>query len=147
MIDDAALYALSARYASAIDRRDADDLVSVFADRAELSGPPARNGERRVFRGRDELAEVVGTVATFRRTFHLVGTHRFWAAGDTTVHGEVYCTAHHLRVGEDGGTDLVMYLRYLDEYVEVPGGTWSIARRNIEADWSEVLPARRDSWT
>jgi ketosteroid isomerase-like protein len=147
MVDDSVLFDLSSGYARAIDRRDSARLIEVFSEDAELVAPPARPGEAaRTYRGHRELTTLTETVAGFQATYHMLGTRQFSSGPEAGVNGEVYCIAHHLRVKDDGATDFVMYLRYLDHYEEVSAGRWAIARREIALDWTESLPVRAGSW-
>ena len=53
--------------------------------------------------------------------------------------GEVYCTASHLRQGDGGATNTVMFIRYLDRYACIDG-SWAISVRRVVVDWTESHP-------
>lgn len=132
------LDALSRQYASAVDRRDRALFLGVFHPDAVLrifnpSEAPVPSAE---LTGHDELGGVTTRIARFDRTFHFVGAGRYDVEGDAAS-GEVYCTAHHLTSGDDA-TDLVMFIRYVDEYRRDGAGEWLIATRTLLADWTET---------
>lgn len=134
------LRALSDRYARAVDRRDRQALVDVFAPDGRLHvHRPGREGPASTLAGRGEIAGVVDRVSRFSATYHLVANATY-ELGEEVATGEVYCVAHHLARGPDGGTDLVMYIRYEDSYARA-GGRWRIAERHVLVEWTETRPA------
>ena len=139
--DRADLHALSVRYASAVDRRDVELFLSVFTPDAALlifdpsdSGQPT--GERR---GREQLAKVPELIKRYSSTYHLVGNATYEVRGDE-ARGEVYCMAHHLTRRDDGDSDYVMFIRYVDAYIRVADRAWLIAERRLLVDWTETRP-------
>ena len=136
-IDEAALRALSCEYAAAADRGDVERFLSVFTGDGALTvpGPPERT-----LRGPGELSVVPGLLARYDRTFHMVGQGTYRATGDGTAAGEVYSIAHHLELesaeAPDHGTDKVMYICYLDEYV-IESSLWRISHRTLDVRWTD----------
>jgi hypothetical protein len=138
-ISDPALAALSYRYASAVDHRDAPALLSVFHPGATLRAHPVGRNPM-LLSTHTELTKVIQAVEYWPRTFHMVGQalHNVEAG---RAQGEVHCVAHHFSSPEPGaGDDYVMYLRYLDVYARDSDGRWVITERDVVTDAVE----RRD---
>jgi hypothetical protein len=125
-------------YASGADRRDADAFWGVFdPDQGRLLG-------------RREVTDLAGAqgimdyLARYARSYHFIGNTRYDTDGEQ-ARGEVYCVAHHLSAGANGGEDYVMYIRYQDSYIRRPddqdGARWRIRERRIVVDWTETVPA------
>jgi hypothetical protein len=137
-----ALRELVDRYATAVDARDADAFVRLFAAGGALAVYEEEGGEAVVeYRGHDALRSVMDLLRRFTTTFHLMANHVCTVAGDAAS-GEVYCMAHHLIEDGDSTTDLVMYIRYRDAYARTDGG-WRFARRDVMRQWTEERPAAR----
>jgi SnoaL-like domain len=138
------LFELSRVYARAVDGRDATRFVGVFDPDATLRisavGDPAT--VVRTIRGHGELVRVPAALDRFERTFHLLGQAGYERDGDRAT-GEVYCVAHHLTVHDDRAEDMVMYIRYADEYRADRAGLWRIVDRLLQVDWTETRPADR----
>ncbi|OBH90232.1 nuclear transport factor 2 family protein [Mycobacterium sp. E2989] len=134
-VPHAELEALSRRYAAAVDRRDRDALLAVFTpDASMLVERPGR--EPGTLTGHDEIQRVIGIVARWARTAHLIAQGLYVIEGGSAV-GEIYCTANHFRVDEQDGRNHVMHIRYLDEYVIDAEGRWRIAHRRVVVDATE----------
>lgn len=144
MTDDRlAIQDLVARYAAAADRRDADELVSLFAADAELVRPPAllRKGEAAALKGREAIADsIVVALKPLHATYHLIGQQTVSITGDTAV-GEVYCMAHHIYLRGEEHRDNLMAVRYLDAYERDAAG-WVFTRREPVVVFSEDQPVR-----
>lgn len=136
-----ALRTLAEQYARAVDTRDAELLLNVFAPDARLRvyNPAGVEPPRSDRRGHDQLARITKSIARYAKTFHLVGNASYDLAGDDAT-GEVYCIAHHLSTDGDTATDDVMYIRYHDTYHR-NGGEWRITDRRVDVDWTESRPA------
>lgn len=137
-----ALHALSLQYAAAVDRRDQASFLGVFHPDAVLRifNPSEALAPSTELVGHDQLGGVTTRITRFERTFHVVGGGRYDVAGDTAT-GEVYCTAHHLTRGDATGpdaTDLVMFIRYVDEYRRDDAAEWLVATRTLLVDWTET---------
>ncbi|WP_068157092.1 nuclear transport factor 2 family protein [Rhodococcus phenolicus] len=131
---------LAARYAVAVDDRDAAALTDLFTADAEFVQPPA------ITRGAGEIvtvgaAAIAGVV--LKSTAHLHGTrHEVHQQvvdidGDTAT-GRVYCTAHHLYRGRDGMRNNALAVRYRDTY-RLIDDQWLIARRELAVDYAEDI--------
>lgn len=136
-----ALRMLAEQYARAVDVRDTELLLDVFAPHAHVgvynpAGSEAPLGE---MHGHGEIARITKRIARYDKTFHLVGNASYDIAGDDAT-GEVYCVAHHLSVEGDAATDSVMYIRYHDRY-QRNGDDWKIVDRRVDVDWTESRPA------
>ena len=130
------LFALSANYAAAADQRDAARFVRTFAPDAVLVVHVDGRDPGKPNTGHAELAEIPGRLGRYHRTFHMLGQATYEVDGDTAT-GEVYCAAHHLRVGDDGErSDRVLYIRYRDAYARIDGA-WKITQRIVHVDWIE----------
>ncbi|GAA4482171.1 nuclear transport factor 2 family protein [Rhodococcus olei] len=130
---------LAGRYAVAVDDRDAAALTALFTGDAEFVQPPAltRGAGEVVTVGADAIIEVVlGGTAHLHATHHAVHQRVVDVDGDTAT-GRVYCLAHHLYRGRDGGLrDNAIAIRYRDTYRRVDG-RWLIARRELAVDFAE----------
>jgi hypothetical protein len=129
---------LAVRYAIAVDDRDSAAFVSVFAEDAELivRAPPGSGRSDRTHRGTDEIGRIPQRMLRYERTFHMLGQSDYTIDGDRAS-GTVYCQAHHLSTGADGGRDLIMYIRYRDRYKDLGKGIWRIASREVDVQWME----------
>ncbi|HVG99842.1 MAG TPA: nuclear transport factor 2 family protein [Miltoncostaeaceae bacterium] len=137
-----ALRGLVDRYAGAVDGRDTDAFAALFTPDAVLAVYEEGGGEAVVeYRGTAALREVMDLLRHFTTTFHLMANHLCAVDGDAAT-GEVYCMAHHIVPGDEGETDLVMYIRYRDAY-ERTGEGWRFARRDVMRQWTEERPAAR----
>lgn len=137
--DRHAWHNLALEYAFAVDRRDDQALVALFASGAKLvlPGELARGGRRDGFTEL-EPNQVVESVRRFVRTRHVVEQQRVLRDGGAAT-GETYCTAHHLYRRDGELRDYVMTIRYLDEFVATAAG-WRFARRTLVVDWVEDRP-------
>lgn len=135
-----ALRRLAVRYAQAVDRRDVERFLSVFAEDATLSvfscadDPEPRS--RRT--GHQELAAIPGALERYAGTTHLLGQSDYEIEG-ATGRGEVYCVAHPLTLGPET-TDRVLYLRYQDNYRRDAAERWMIQQRRVLIDRAELRP-------
>ena len=135
--DETALLQLAYRYAQAVDRRDADALVSVFTE----DGIIARPGS--VWQGHEKLRGIVARLNTlYGSTVHTVRNQTTVIDG-ANAHGETYSVAMHILNSTDGGrTRMDMGIRYQDSFVR-QDGVWLFAKRELIVDWVETtaLPA------
>ncbi len=107
---------LASRYALALDSRDVEALVSLFAD-------DVRTADGRV--GREALAEWFDPVLRpYRITFHMIGNHVIDIVDDDHATGVVYCRPEH----EVGDLWVVMPMQYWDRY-ERRDGHWYFRSR------------------
>jgi 3-phenylpropionate/cinnamic acid dioxygenase small subunit len=129
---------LAYRYAAAVDARDVDAFLAVFHPEARLATfAPGAEEPFSVQTGHRELAWIPPVMQErFTRTAHLMTNHLIDLDGDRAT-GSLLCTARHLHANNAGGTDLVVVIRYIDNY-ERRDGTWRIADRGIRFLWSET---------
>ncbi len=119
------LRALVQRYARAADERDVEALAALFHPDAVVEGA----------RGRQALGEwLEGMRAprTFPSSMHFLGDPLIdvsWGAGTVDTYGVVY------QLAGEGGTDLTLGVRYVDE-VEVFDGRWVIRHRRASTLWT-----------
>jgi hypothetical protein len=136
----AALRSLARDYASGVDRRDRELLLSAFHADATLT--VARyddpTSSPRTMTGHDEIGRIVERIARYSHTFHFLGQHDYRIT-DEGAAGEVSCVAHHRWTDDaDRDHDHVMYIRYTDEYQIGDDDPWRIAARTVGVDWSET---------
>jgi hypothetical protein len=135
------LRGLSARYATAVDERDTDLLLSAFEPDATLVVVPSNHATIRAGHrtGHSEIAGIMRLLHHYPRTFHFLGQSTYSLNADGGATGLVYCMAHHFDVADDGkGSDLVMFIRYHDLYALQAGSEWKIRRREVAVDWTET---------
>jgi hypothetical protein len=143
LLEQNALRALAAQYASGVDARDSERFVACFTDDATLDifNPWDAPEPVTAIRGHQELAEVPRRMdQNFPRTLHFVGQSTY-EIGEGTATGEVYCIAHHFTHNPRGGTDYVMYIRYDDRYRKGDDGKWRFEARRVNVDWTETRVA------
>lgn len=138
--DRGALFDLVARYALAVDRRDAITLTTLFAPDATMVLPEALGGS-----GAEEPlgdpARLVNALGRFERTRHTVAQQVVDIAGDLAS-GTTYAEAHHLYAKHGELLDFVAALRYLDEFARTDKG-WCFTRRELAVDWTQRLTLTR----
>lgn len=124
LLDRAAIEDVVRRYSRAIDRRDWREVASCFA-----VGAYADYG---IFAGEidDVIARIRQGLEAFDKTMHLMEPRVVELSGDT-ARVETYALAYHRR--SDGGEEkeLLVRLKYLDEFVR-DGDAWLIKRRSVE---------------
>jgi hypothetical protein len=143
--DRTALRALVDAYAVAVDRGDVPGFLALFTPDATLATFEPDGRRRSAHHGLDELSAIPPALARYTRTLHLVSTHHVEAAaGADEATGVAYCEAHHHRPTdptgvEEGETDKVMFIRYVDTYAR-RGPGWLIRAREVHVIWSEERP-------
>jgi len=133
------LQLLTINYASGVDRRDRNQLLSSFHPDATLTVPRSSEGAGKppvTLRGLDEIGRITELIAIYPQTFHFIGQCSF-APTDVGASGEIYCIAHH-RWRDEVELDHVMYIRYRDVYRLGTDDHWRIATRALQVDWTET---------
>lgn len=123
---------LALGYAAAVDAMDGVAFADLFTDEGELWVPDLAAGGAPTIRraGREQLLAIPSGLARYHATHHAVRESTYEVSGRTAT-GDVTGVAHHLLAAgdpDDGGVDVIWYLRYVDEYVTTDGG-WRIGRR------------------
>jgi hypothetical protein len=114
---------LAARYALAVDSRDVDAWLALFAPDVDCG---------RFGKGRDALRQFIEpSLRSFYRSVHLVCGHVIDFESRDRARGTVYCRAEH----EDGGQWVVVPLIYFDTYVR-QDGRWYFAKRGDRSWYS-----------
>jgi SnoaL-like protein len=123
-----AIQQLPVRYALAVDSRNVDDLIELFAADVDCG---------RWGRGRNALKAYFASpnlLSAFYRSVHLVCGHAIDLVDAGHATGTVYCRAGH----EDDGHWVEMAICYFDRYVRSEG-RWCFERRDekhwYSADW------------
>lgn len=140
--DRLAMTTLTARYAQAVDRRDAAAVASLFTPEVVLAVPPELNGTDAPseLRGRAEVAQSVLTaVSRYVATRHVVEQQVIEMDSRDSAHGETYCTAHHIYPRDGGYRDKRVAIRYQDTFARTDG-TWLFSRRELVVDFAETVP-------
>jgi hypothetical protein len=120
---------LAIRYAMAVDERNIDAWLELFA-------PDVRVGRGLI--GREALRDfIVPQLKIFYRSIHQIVGQRIELISGERATGAVYCRAEH----EVGDRWIVIAIRYDDEYRKVDG-KWCFARRN-DKHWYERDLAER----
>ncbi|PND58485.1 hypothetical protein CRM90_07585 [Mycobacterium sp. ENV421] len=133
------------RYAAAVDDRDVETVIGLFAADGELvlPDPPEVLTPARSHRGRDALRDALAAATSVGRTHHSIDSEVYAAGPNPAVaQGRVAATAHHFSRRAEGFTDLVWYLHYDDEYHRAEPG-WVLTRRALTIDAIETRPVRR----
>ncbi|WP_179469012.1 nuclear transport factor 2 family protein [Mycolicibacterium vinylchloridicum] len=133
------------RYAGAVDDRDIQSVLGLFASDGELvlPEPPDVLMPVRHHRGPDEIAAALAAASTVGRTHHAIDSEVYTAGSNPDLaQGRIAATAHHWSRRDEGIVDLVWYLRYDDDYARTEFG-WRITRRALTIDAIETRPARR----
>ncbi len=128
-------YDLACRYAQAVDRRNKELLLPLFAVDAKILAPGGIE-----VNGHEDLAGMPEMMAKmFECTQHKIFNQTISIQNDTAT-GETYCTASHIKV-VDGKREVEDWaIRYQDQYVKIDG-QWLFQRRELIVDWVEVRPA------
>lgn len=122
LADEHAIEALVARYADAVNRRDADDWAALWC----ADGVWRAFG--RSFEGRDAVvATWQAAMQGFRLVFHVIHSGVI-EVGNDAARGR-FCISEQLQT-TDGTPGLLLAL-YHDDYRREPGG-WRFARRELE---------------
>ena len=132
-----ALYELACRYAQAVDRRDWQQLATLFTPNAQLSGPAFS------FASRDAIIAGMGALAHYELTQHHVHNQLVTLdAGEASV--ETYGIASHIYVRDGQKRKLDWGLRYHDRCVfndsDSDDRMWRFASRTLLVDWAQDLP-------
>jgi len=117
-----------ARYARGVDRCDLDLVRSAYH--------PGAYDDHGGYQGDVEgfIDWVESTVmGSFDCTMHKLGNTLIEVDGDT-AYGETYAIAHHIQRSQSPATDLIMGVRYLDQF-ERRSGEWRIAHRQMSFEW------------
>ena len=134
--DVLALRALVERYAQAVDAGDSSAFAAVFTPDGHLAADDGVTVTD--FYGRQQLAQIPdGAKGIAATTMHFLGNHAVEIEGDSAT-GVTYCAANHLRADR---SNLVMMVRYLDQYSRGSDGEWLIADRRGVIEWTETHKA------
>lgn len=122
--DTLSIQQLAVRYAMAVDDRDVDAWLELFA-------PDVNVGRGHI--GREALRDfIVPQLRLFYRSIHQIVGHRVELLSQDRAIGAVYCRAEH----EVGDRWIVIAIRYDDEYSKVDG-EWYFVRRS-DRHWYET---------
>ncbi len=130
--DERILLNLAVRYAQAVDRRDADALISLFTADGVIERPGA------AWQGHEQLRAIVARLTErYASTFHTVRNQLATIEGDS-AQAETYSVAMHMMPRATGPqTRMDMGIRYQDSFVR-ENGTWLFSRRELIVDWVET---------
>ncbi|EOM77496.1 hypothetical protein Rrhod_1173 [Rhodococcus rhodnii LMG 5362] len=123
---------LTTEYARAVDRRDRDALVALFAPDARLIRPAALRGDGPDPVGAQQITDtILGSLAHLVSTRHDVGQQRIEQDGPETATGETWCAAHHFYERRGTVHDDCVHIRYADRYIRIDG-RWVFAERHLD---------------
>ena len=138
MSDMDALRALAQRYSRAIDARDMDELTALFDPAGSVDGA----------RGSSSVPDYLEMTRTsprvFEQSMHVLGDPLIdFVDGADTARLDTYAVVYQLgRVaaegvaeGSEGGGDMVLGIRYLDDVVRIDGA-WRIHHRQAVMLWA-----------
>jgi uncharacterized protein (TIGR02246 family) len=130
--DEQALLRLAELYAQAVDRRDADALVSLFTEDGIIERPGS------VWQGHEKLRGIIARLNTlYASTFHTVRNQTSAVVG-SNAQAETYSVAMHILNSTDGERKRMdMGIRYQDSFVR-QDGVWLFAKRALIVDWVET---------
>ena len=122
------------RYVRAVDRADADLMVSCYHDDGV--------DDHGMFRGpaRDFAEFVCGERSKrYEATHHFIGSPNIRVDGDSAF-VDTYCIAHQISAPDESGHrfDYMVGLRYVDRF-ERRAGQWLIAHRTAVFDWTYTV--------
>jgi hypothetical protein len=139
LLAEAAIRAQLARYASAVDRLDFEEVRACYAqeatdDHGTYSGPVD-----------GLIAHLRGILSRHITTTHFLGNCQFDFARENSVSTETYCMLHcRYRAHRSGELmDLTCGLRYVDRWRPGSDGQWVVAKRVVAFDWTRIDPVGR----
>jgi uncharacterized protein (TIGR02246 family) len=132
LADEHALLHLAELYAQAVDRRDADALVSLFTENGIIERPGS------VWQGHEKLRGIIARLNTlYASTFHTV-RNQTAAIDGANAQAETYSVAMHILNSTEGGRKRMdMGIRYQDSFVR-QDGDWLFTKRALIVDWVET---------
>ena len=132
VLDLEQLRALGQRYARAVDARDYDALASLFHPDAIVDGLRGTAGIT------EYLATLRDTPASYERSMHVLGDPLIgFAPGAGRASLDTYAVVYQVGSLREGGADMTLGMRYLDE-VEKRDGVWRILHRRTAMLWSRT---------
>jgi hypothetical protein len=131
VIDELAVARLVVTYASGIDRKDLELVLSCFEPGAYVNGANGQ-GTCEEFYG-----AMLSQLAAYPVSFHFLGNQIRSLDGDAGW-TETYCVAYHF--SDDAGTVEagVFGTRYRDQVRRGEDGEWRIHRRDSTIDWRRL---------
>ena len=130
--DEHALLHLAELYARAVDRRDADALVSLFTEDGIIERPGS------VWQGHEKLRGIIARLNTLYASTFLTVRNQTTVIDGTTAQAETYSVAMHILNSAEGDRKRMdMGIRYQDSFVR-QDGVWLFAKRELIVDWVET---------
>jgi SnoaL-like domain len=80
------------------------------------------------------VPQFIDALRVYDQSLHMVSTQHVAVDDDSAV-GEAYCDAHYIL----GSNDLVMAVRYDDEFRRIDGA-WLFLRRRVNVMWTSERP-------
>jgi hypothetical protein len=136
LIDQTAIKETLLRYANGVDRRDFDAVRSCFVEGAVIHGSL---GDASI---EDYCHKLSVELRQYRRTMHFIGNQYVDIRGDSATL-QTYAVAFHFVDTEPSPRDLVVGVRYADEFVR-SNSSWLVLQRRVEADFVGARFERRD---
>jgi ketosteroid isomerase-like protein len=138
--DLAEIRQLVERYAGAVDRADHSAATELFTEDGEFDMwlDPTDPKPTATRRGHAEIAASLALLDQFVATQHVIANSVIDVRGDS-ADGWTQCMAHHLARTEQGFTDQVLFINYVERLARVEG-MWRFSRRELRVRWTSVLP-------
>ena len=141
LADRLAIYDTVTRYFTAIDHREFDRFRDVFSDDVDAvyEGVHVAGGLQRIMdfcMGRSEHRFGL-EIVDLEQSMHFMGNHAVTVSGDT-AHSETYALAHLIDRPSQGRRMRTRGLRYVDDLVRQPDGSWLITKREHILDWMRL---------
>jgi hypothetical protein len=117
------------RYAQGVDDRDWDAVRSCFDPDGQMVGTFGAAPSRQYLPG------LIERVERFGATMHMMGNQLRAISGDV-ARTETYGIAYHFADAKGTREELVVGMRYDDELVRQPDGSWLITTRKARTIWT-----------
>lgn len=143
LLDRAEISEVVYRYATSIDRRDAQLLATVFADELTvlLRGGSFKEGRRQTLPGNQFAQSVIKSISRFASTQHLFNVYRIELNGDE-AQTLVYMQARHfIRESEGLHPPWDMGGYYVHHLVRTAAG-WKVREYTLNITWETNVAPR-----
>jgi ketosteroid isomerase-like protein len=141
LADRLAIADVMTQYFSAMDKLDFPTVRACFTDDIDAiySGRRVAGGIEALMSFFDGTSELRLSAVDLEVSTHFMGNHLATIGSDgSTATAETYALAHLVDRPSTGRRMRTRGLRYLDELVREPDGTWRISRRHHLVDWMKA---------
>ena len=137
LLEKAAIRETLLRYATGIDRRDLDLMLSCFTEDVWAIFQGNDLG-----RGRDKILEYINTAASGFRiisSIHMLA-NMYVELDGARARADTYGIGYLVFDKGAGATLRTRHLHYIDDLVRTDEGSWLIAKRILSNDWERLTP-------